>query len=229
MTFCPNTFCPNAYLSQKKVNCPKCQKSQLHFVPKANCPNYILSQYPFVSWIIHTTVLESRVVYFVNNRYSHSVSKSGSMNSLKILSSWAKIPVLDYRGQQGRKPVDIDFTVSVKEHNHLSMTLFCPNILTPYQTLSLSISSICSWLASFHSMFKIYLHSLTFSWFETQFSNSFLSWGCFWRSLKSSTSRTSVRMCGGLLVMMLTTVLRSTLRASLWNTSTTLTLGNRRG
>ena len=50
MTFCPNTFCPNAYVSQKKVNCPKCQKSQLHFVPKAKCPNYILSQYPFVSW-----------------------------------------------------------------------------------------------------------------------------------------------------------------------------------
>ena len=50
MTFCPNTFCPNAYLSQKKVNCPKCQKSQLHFVPKTKCPDYILSQYHVVSW-----------------------------------------------------------------------------------------------------------------------------------------------------------------------------------
>ena len=52
--FCPQVNCPNDILSQcllsqcisvpKKVNCPKCQKSQLHFVPKAKCPNYLLSQ-----------------------------------------------------------------------------------------------------------------------------------------------------------------------------------------
>ena len=52
LTFCPNTFCPNTYLSQKKVNCPKDQKSQLHFVPIAKSPNWVLSRYPFFSWII---------------------------------------------------------------------------------------------------------------------------------------------------------------------------------
>ena len=63
--FCPQVNCPNDILSQyflsqcisvpKKSElsqmpkvpttfCPKCQKSQLHFVPKAKGPNYLLSQ-----------------------------------------------------------------------------------------------------------------------------------------------------------------------------------------
>ena len=52
-------------------------------------------------------------------------------------------PVLDYGGQEGRKPVNVDLTVSIKEYNNLSKTLFCTNILTPYQTLSFIISNDC--------------------------------------------------------------------------------------
>ena len=87
MTFCPNAICPKNIWKSRDL-------SQTPFVPKAKCPNYILSQYPLFPRILVPIAL-CFIVLWLNSHFNqscHCYSYHPEICPFSLLSQWQHHP-----------------------------------------------------------------------------------------------------------------------------------------